>query len=66
MVEQHTKLTADHPAPVRFAFLADLARTAPLSDWMNQFDPVAVNHGEKRQISQKARTPIWMALQQPL
>jgi hypothetical protein len=63
MVEQHTKLTADHPAPVRFAFLADLARTAPLSARVDQFDPEGVNQPDQRRSSHKPVDPMTMRVE---
>jgi len=52
VVNQPAQLHAHDPAPVGFAFLADLLLAASFPDRMDQFDAIAVNDSEKARLCQ--------------
>lgn len=66
IVEQPTQFDADGPASFILAFLADLLPTAALTDRKEQFDGIAVNHGEETRLCQQGATPVLVGLKQPL
>jgi hypothetical protein len=66
VIEQPAQFHAYDPAPVRFAFLADLCRGALFPDRMNEFNPITVDDSEEGGLCQEAFTPPLMVLQQTL
>ena len=66
IIEQPAEFDAHRPAPFIFAFLADLLRTASLTDRKEPFDRITVDHGEETGSSQQAVTPRLVSLEQPL
>lgn len=55
--EQQTELTADDPAPVGFAFAADLLGTPPFPQGVEQFNPITIDPPQDRGCGQKLLRP---------
>src|SRR5689334_13885445 len=66
IIEYPAELDAHTPAPFVFPFFADLLMTAPSADGKEEFDRVAINHGEERGCCQQAAAPVLMCLQESL
>ena len=56
IVDQPRQFDADNLPPIRRAFLANLLWATPLAARMDQFNPIAVQHREKRGLGQKVKS----------
>ena len=65
MVEQHTQLAPDNPAPVRFAFASDLLLTASLTTGMDQLNAKAVDQSDQRRFGHELVDPAPVRVEQP-
>src|SRR5664279_863739 len=66
VIEQPAQLHANNPAPVAFAFPADLSRSTPFTNGVDQFNPIAIDNGEESRLHQELLTPTLMHPQQAL
>ena len=60
VVEQPAQLTAYDPVLVGKTFFANLGIGTSLTNWMDQFNPVAVDHAQQPWLHQEAQGPLPM------
>lgn len=65
VIDQQAQLIADDPAVVGEALAANLARTAPFPNGVNQLDTITVDHPQQGGLGQKPPSPPPVGHEQP-
>src|SRR5262249_46781687 len=66
MVDQPGQLDADNPAPVRFAFLANLALASAFASRMDQLDAIGVQHRKEGRVAEERQHIFGVVAKQAL
>lgn len=66
LIDDPAHFHADNPAPIAFAFLANLLRRTTFTHRVNEFNAVAIGHGKESGCAQKTIRPVPMRGQQSL
>ena len=65
VIEDETEFTTNNPAPIGFAFLADLFFAASFPPRMQEFNAITVDHADERGFGQKVVNLLLMTVEQP-
>ena len=60
VIQKETELATDDPTVVRNTLFADLLRRTTFTNWVDQFDPITIDHTQQTRFDQEGVRPSLM------